>query len=144
MSRALVVDASVAVRWVVRTPGSAEARSVLAEHNKRVLTVHAPSLQRAEVANALWKYERAGQMSRSQIESAYGRYAGASIHYHAEPWLERVALVLAAAHDRSVYDCLYLALSIELGCELLTADRRFFNAAGSAFPSIRLLKVDAT
>lgn len=140
MSQHLVVDASVAVRWVVGGSGSVEARSVLYEHSKRVVTLHAPALQRAEVANALWKYERSSLLTRDQTESALDRYLKASVRFHSEAWLDRVALVLASAHNRSAYDCLYLALSIELGCELLTADRRFFNAVGTAFPSMRLLK----
>jgi predicted nucleic acid-binding protein len=40
---------------------------------------------------------------------------------------------------RSVYDCLYLALTLERGCELVTSDERFFNAIGSKFPQIKLL-----
>jgi predicted nucleic acid-binding protein len=117
--------------------------AVLDQHSEGATTVHAPALQRIEVASALWKYQRARIMSRKQIESAYDRYLGASIHYHEGAWLDRTALVLAAAHDRSVYDCAYLALSLDLGCELLTADSRFFQAVGSAFPQIRLLRTGA-
>jgi predicted nucleic acid-binding protein len=138
----IVVDAGVAVRWVVHGPGSSEADPVLDRHSEGVATLHAPTLQRIEVASALWKYQRAGLMSRRQMESSYDRYLGAAVHYHGGPWLDRTALVLAAAHDRSVYDCLYLALSIELGCELLTADRRFFNSVAAAFPQMRLLPTD--
>ncbi len=134
MTGRIVADASVAVRWVVHGPGTGEADAVLDRHSAGVTTLHAPTLQRIEVASALWKYQRAGLMSREQVESSYDRYLGAAVHFHGGPWLDRTALVLAGAHDRSVYDCLYLALSIELGAELLTADRRFFNAVGGAFP----------
>ena len=144
MSRPLVVDASVAVRFVVKGPGAVEARRVLREHSRRSLEIHAPALQRTEVASALWKYQRAGQLNRAQTEAAYDRYLHASVHYHGEAWLDRVALALGSVHDRSVYDSLYLALSTELGCELLTADRRLFNAVGSSFPQIRLLKSDSS
>lgn len=142
MSRQLVVDASVAVRFVVKGVGSTNARLVLADHSRRALELNAPALQRTEVASALWKYKRAGELSRVQMDAAYDRYLRAAIHYHAEDWLDRTALALASTHDRSVYDCLYLALSLELGCELLTADRRFFNAVGPAFPQMRLLRTD--
>ena len=115
---------------------------MLLEHNRRNLEIHAPALQRTEVASALWKYQKIGELSRGQTEAAYDRYLHVSVHYHGEAWLDRVALALASVHSRSVYDPLYLALSIELGCELLTADRRLFNAVGSSFPRMRLLKTD--
>jgi len=43
---------------------------------------------------------------------------------------------LAAAHHRSVYDMLYLALSIRQSCEFATADDRLVNAIGSLFPNM--------
>lgn len=38
------------------------------------------------------------------------------------------AIRLALAHDRPVYDCMYLALAQRIGVRLVTADRRFVNA----------------
>ena len=35
---------------------------------------------------------------------------------------------LALAHDRPVYDCVYLSLAQRIGAFLVTADRRFVNA----------------
>jgi predicted nucleic acid-binding protein len=40
------------------------------------------------------------------------------------PSLVRPALTLAQAHHRSVYDCLYLALSLKLGCVLASSDKK--------------------
>ena len=47
---------------------------------------------------------------------------------------------LAIQHQRTVYDSLYLALSEERDCPLITADERFFNAVGSKFPNLQLLQ----
>jgi predicted nucleic acid-binding protein len=44
------------------------------------------------------------------------------------------AFALAAAHERTVYDCVYVALALQYGCEFLTADERLVNALGSRFP----------
>ncbi len=38
------------------------------------------------------------------------------------------AIRLALAHDRPVYDCVYLALAQRIGALLVTADRRFVYA----------------
>lgn len=35
---------------------------------------------------------------------------------------------IAMDTERSVYDCLYLALAEREGCRFVTADRRLFNA----------------
>jgi len=46
--------------------------------------------------------------------------------------LDERALALAQMLDHSVYDCLYLALAIDKGCPVLTADRHFAAAARRA------------
>ena len=38
------------------------------------------------------------------------------------------AYEIALATGRTLYDSVYLALSTALGCKLVTADRRLFNA----------------
>lgn len=46
------------------------------------------------------------------------------------------AYKLAVTHDRTVYDSLYLALSLREDCQFVTADEKLANAIGSSFPSI--------
>jgi len=46
------------------------------------------------------------------------------------------AYQVAVAHRRTVYDSLYLALSLRAGCRFVTADERFANAVGSTFPNV--------
>jgi predicted nucleic acid-binding protein len=40
------------------------------------------------------------------------------------------------AHERSVYDCLYVALALEEDCEFVTADQSLIRALGGTFPFI--------
>jgi predicted nucleic acid-binding protein len=63
----LVLDASVAVRLVMR----AEAADRLLEPVSAATVVAAPSLYASEVANALWKYVKAGSL---EAETALERY----------------------------------------------------------------------
>jgi predicted nucleic acid-binding protein len=44
------------------------------------------------------------------------------------------ALNIAVAHDRSVYDCLYVALAIQFKTEMITADERLANALAARLP----------
>lgn len=43
---------------------------------------------------------------------------------------------LAVKHQRTVYDSLYLALSLRENCQFVTADKKFVNAVVSSFPNI--------
>jgi predicted nucleic acid-binding protein len=55
-----------------------------------------------------------------------------------EPAVSVRALAIAdQLRQRASYDAQYLALAEHLGCELWTADERFWNAARPAFPQVR-------
>ncbi len=135
----LVVDASVVVKWFVPQPGSAQAARTLVQAETGRIQLVAPAIQRAEVANALWKTQRHGLLSAPQAVAAFERYLLDAPLLIDSDDLAVAAFGLAAAHDRSVYDCLYLALSLDLNCDFLTADRKLFRAVGRTFPNIQLL-----
>lgn len=46
------------------------------------------------------------------------------------------AYQLAVNHRRTVYDAMYLALSLREQCQLVTADEKLLNALGSGFPNV--------
>lgn len=139
MTLRAVVDASVAAQWVVPSPNRDAARRILVDYREERLDLFAPSLQRFEVGSALWKYFRAGIFTLEETEAAYLEYLEQAPELVDSAQLARSALSLATMHDRSVYDCSYLALSLQLGCELLTADKKFFRALGRSFPQICLI-----
>ena len=139
MTSRAVIDSSVVVQWVVPSPSRGEAGQVFAAFREERLDLFAPSLQRFEVASALWKYYRAGIFDRKATEAAYEAYLENAPLLVDSPAIGRSALSLAALHDRSVYDCAYLALSLQMGCDLLTADQKFFRALGRTFPQIQLI-----
>jgi predicted nucleic acid-binding protein len=49
------------------------------------------------------------------------------------PLVQR-AFSIGSAYNCSVYDCIYVALAEEFGCEMITADEKLVNALGSRFP----------
>ena len=61
-----VVDASVAVKLLVDEPDSDAARQLAASGEE----LHAPRLMASEVANALWRKARAGQIERADAGAA--------------------------------------------------------------------------
>jgi len=119
----VVIDASVALKWVIDEPGSEAAAEL------RRLHLIAPAFWLAEAANALWRLERTGQISTEQANMRLSGLLSAPVAaISIEPYLGE-ALALAARLNHPVYDCLYLALAIANDTHVITADRRFAAAA---------------
>lgn len=124
----LVVDASVAVKWMLPEPlASAAVRLQSPTHH-----LHAPSFLDIELAaNVLWKKVRQGLLSRAQAEILVGQLPGLPLTRHADTPLVAAAFDLADRLGRTVYDCLYLALAVRLGGQMVTAVERFVNSLAS-------------
>jgi len=119
-----VVDASMAVKWVVE-----EAFSDAAE---RLLTMgtalHAPALWLAEATNTVVAY----CVSRHFLTAEDAREKVAfltdmPVQEHKLPALGRSATDLALELGAAVHDTLYLALAIETNIPFVTADRKFYD-----------------
>lgn len=121
---AIVVDASVVVKWLVPEVHSDAAVSVLAADSE----LQAPELLLAEVGNILWKKHRAKELSGEEADLALLALAAAPVTLHPHKPLLAAAFQIARAHDRTVYDSLYLALARSLDGTFLTADERLVNA----------------
>lgn len=87
-------------------------------------TVMAPTLLRAEVGNALWKYARAGMLPARDLVDRH-REAMALIDVFVDDATQfPEALTLATALDHPVYDVLYALTAQRHAAVLLTFDRR--------------------
>lgn len=114
----VIIDASVAVKWVVEEEFSDEARSLAGQD------LHAPDLLYIECANILWKKAAKGDLTLTQAERASKALQISPVMVvPSGPLLEK-ALALAGALRHPVYDCLYLALAAEKKMPLITADER--------------------
>lgn len=95
-----VVDASVAIKWVVEEPGTAAALSIRAAER-----LVAPDLWVAECANILWKKVRRGEFSADQALAAAELLEAAGVEVMAgEPAMSHVVR-LATTLDHPAYDC---------------------------------------
>jgi predicted nucleic acid-binding protein len=127
----VVIDASVAIKWVVEEPGTEEALLLRRER------LHAPDLLIPECANILWKKVRRKEMSEGEALLAARLLVRADIQLEPMRPLLEPATRLALGLDHPAYDCIYLALANVLGCELVTADnvlQRKLQSAGSPVP----------
>ncbi len=131
-----MIDASVAVKWVFPEVSSDLAAALLAERTAGEVELVAPDLLPAEAANAGWKKLRRGEITLDELRGAIVHLRPILPELFASADLLESAVALAAAHGQTVYDCLYLALAIELQCDLVTGDQRFDRALGGAYPFV--------
>lgn len=128
---ARVVDSSVAIKWYVPEDLAAEALRV----RDGGVPLHAPDFLEVEVAAILWKKIRRGEMTRAVADSIRADLVALGIiTFHPTRPLVPAAFDLADRTGRTVYDCLYLALAVQLGGVMVTGDDRLVNAlTGSAW-----------
>ena len=120
----LVVDASVAVKWVLREGGSDEALTVALEE------MIAPPLLRVECANALWSAHRRGEIIEAEAETKLADLVNGGVEFRESDMAEALRLAFQLAH--AVYDCVYLALARIEGVLMVTADGKFASKVEAA------------
>ena len=135
-----VINAGIAVKWFILEPDSERARQLLENYNHGADDLLAPDLLIAEAANVFWKRAERSDITGREAADNLNDLLALNLPLTASSLLARKALTLAQAHHRSVYDCLYLALSIDLGCDLISSDERLYNAVGTVFPKFKLLR----
>lgn len=119
-----VVDASVAVKWLIAEPLSEEAASLLDGDT----TLVAPDLLFAQATSALVAKHRHGEIDHEELAQAVDllRLAPVTTPLSMRQ-LAASAARLAADLRHPVYDCVYLALAIHETYPVVTADTRFHD-----------------
>lgn len=117
-----VIDASIAIKWVVSEDGSDDAVALLA-----AAPFAAPELFAAECANILWKKARASELTAEEALLAAKLIERADIELHPMRALIEPATRLAIELDHPAYDCAYLTLAIDNDWTFVTADKHLLN-----------------
>ena len=118
----IVIDASVAVKWVLDEP---ESQAAVALGDQELI---APALWLAEAANALWRRAQIGEITNDQAGAFLSELRKAPVaSLPIEPHL-KAAMKLAIEIGHPIYDCIYLALALHHRTHVVTADRRFASA----------------
>ncbi len=129
MSGFVVVDASLAFKWLVREEYTDKALAILRTWHYEEVTLAAPQLLPFEVSNALHKRVTRGELSVEGAVDLIGNLLTSQIELHRPRRLHGKALEMASQLGQAaVYDAHYLALAESLDCELWTADERFFRS----------------
>jgi predicted nucleic acid-binding protein len=120
----LVLDASVAIKWLApldRESLTEESLLLLRRHVAGEIEFIVPDVFWAEVMNVLWKGGRQRRWTRVQAEEFAARMIARGFQTISSLELIEEASKISYAHDRSVYDCLYVALAIRAKTEFVTA-----------------------
>ncbi|HLE66847.1 MAG TPA: type II toxin-antitoxin system VapC family toxin [Burkholderiales bacterium] len=117
---AFVLDASVALGWVVARQASTYGRRMRLRARRE--PYHAPGLWRLEVANALRSLERRRNLSSDAADAAIDILSRMQpvIHEATMPLVD--LLRLARKYDLSSYAASYLALALELRMPIACGD----------------------
>lgn len=131
-----VLDSSVAFKWVVPETDTDKALRLRDDFQKSFHELIAPDVFPLEIAHALTRAERQGR-----IAAPRGALLLADVISTVPQLLSSLRLLPRAFEISSqmrigVYDCLYVALAEQEGCELVTADDKLVKNLQALFPFI--------
>jgi predicted nucleic acid-binding protein len=139
----IVVDASLALKWYLQEPLSDEAEGLLAKHSG---SIAAPDILIIEVIGALVRRANIDKAERPASHTSIAAF----LELFTNGFVKRTdlserqmarAAMLALDLGHPLKDCIYLALAMELGCDLVTCDARFAAKARAVWAGIRVLGV---
>lgn len=127
-----VVDASVAVKWLIPEEHSENAMRLLESWLEGGLELNAPGLLRLEATSALNKYVERGIIDAGKAREGFEILRQVALDYHEEDWqLIEEALKASLTTDLTIYDAVYFVLAKSLEATLITADKGLINEVKS-------------
>jgi predicted nucleic acid-binding protein len=139
-SNCVVVDASIALKWVLDEADSSTALAMLADWTNNGVEILAPALLAYEVTNALYRRVGRGVIPSEDARRGLKRviFTSLELEFFQDADFSIRAMELAQYFGLpATYDAHYLALAESKGCELWTADERMWNSISGKLPWVR-------
>jgi predicted nucleic acid-binding protein len=100
----------------------------------------APDLIDAEIGNIVWKVQRFQSLTNHEAEMILDLFQQIQLKIFPADELLKDAYQFAVNYQRTLYDSLYVVLSIRENCKFITADEKLYNAIYRHIPNIHLIK----
>lgn len=121
----IVLDASAAVEWLLRTPAGQRIESRIYSRGEYL---YAPHLLDLEVTQVLRRQVREGRISPRRADEAVHDLVRLKVRRY--PHTALLLSIWRHRHTLSAYDAAYVVLAETLGAALLTHDARLASAHG--------------
>jgi predicted nucleic acid-binding protein len=123
-----VVDASVIACWYFADELTAAAETLLARPDELLV----PDLAAREIAELLAAHLRRGALTEAAADTILAELRRLPVEWIPTRELAPAALALAQHSELTVSDAFYVALAVQAGCRLVTADRVLFDQLHSS------------
>lgn len=136
----LIVDASVALKFVTEEPGSEAAAAIVAGAESLV----APRWLLMECGNGLVRKVLRDGLPRERAIASFAALPTFFAKLHATDHLLEETFEMGMRLGHAPYDCLYLVLALREDAPMITADNGFAKSArrGGYGQTVRLLEVE--
>ncbi len=136
-----VIDASVAIKWVVKGEAfRAQARQLLRDARARQITLLGPPLLEYEVESNLQRRLYQKRAPVAAVDASLSAFYAVGVQIATHPDLVRHARDLARRFRQGrIYDALYAALADLRGCELWSADKAFYDDVRTGLSFVKYL-----
>lgn len=132
-----IVDASVAAKWFLPEQYTTEAQHLLAPAHDLL----APDLIHSEFTNVMLKAIRRRELSIDQARVAVLEVP-TLVRAMSIDTIMSSTLDLALKYDRSAHDASYVALGLREQCQVVTADRKLYNALANTDLAATMLWIE--
>jgi predicted nucleic acid-binding protein len=131
MSDVVVVDASLALKWILAESDSNRAVKLLNQWTDDGTSIIAPALFAYEVANILYRQTVAGKLTYQEARQELANLFSIGVFLEFSRYDDISMQAMEFAHQLKLpatYDAHYLALAFLVNCECWIADKRLWNA----------------
>ena len=122
-----VLDASVAIKWVLPEANSPKALAVRDDYRSALYELIAPDIFKVEAAHALTRAERRNILQPGEAVKQMVLLMQSRPRLHPFGPLLARAMQLSSQVKIGVYDCLYVALAEREQCQIVTSDVRLIG-----------------
>lgn len=131
-----ILDSSVAVKWVIHETDTAKALGLRDDFRNGVHELLALDIFAIEVAHALTRAERQKRINIGESKMFLTDILKTAPQFQAFYPLLAYACDISSKMRVGVYDCLYVVLAEQEGCEFVTADDRLVRNLLRTYPFI--------